>query len=960
MPREGPGRAPTMIAIPRLLLVAAVYGAAGAVTVLFSLRFAIPSPVFLPAGVAAGAVLVWGPGVAPAVFLGRVLLSLLTGGTFGPAPYTLLFELWLAAAVTVQALAGGLLARRFLKADPGLSTDATAVWLVAVVGPATCWLAPALGMPALQLEGRMPSTDIAFTFYRWWASDSLGALLLAPVFVPLFGRPSHVWRERRAAVLAPLLVTAVLMTAVLFASSNWERRRVENQFDADVRMQTDAFTSAVHQLDAVASALTGQVRQIPVDTDLVSRARLVRPLQALLPEGASLHWLAKPAPQDADLQLLLQKANAGQLVESMLRLRDQPELVWAIPGDGAVYFTVPLEQLLQALRMRFPSQRCLMLSQDSSLRRLAGDADCGASRRRLQRDVPVTVGGKPLTLRVTALPDYAVQNRTSSTWSVYALALLGSAFLVAFIFTVSGRASRIRELVDQRTQALQASEARLQSLFDAALVGILYVGLDGRIERMNPEGARIAGCDNRPCEGKLMLLDFVLPALRDEIAPLFAAVVRGDTNGWTRELTLVRCDGEQIPVLLRLAASQGTNGRPLHLVAVMVDLTEIRKLQAAEHAREVAEVANRSKNDFLARMSHELRTPLNAILGFAQLLRESCKADPSAQDRLSHVERAGWHLLSMINDVLDVSRLETGQIALEMEPVPLLRALRDAAALVQDAARQRDVTMSVEAVGTDVAVMADATRLQQVLLNLLSNAVKYNRRGGRVQVTLTKEAGEVGVAVQDTGQGLTAEQIGNLFVPFNRLGQERSATPGTGLGLVIARQLAHAMGGHLDVHSVPGAGATFTLWLKLAQAAVDAGVQHGGAAESADCLEGQVLYVEDNEVNVEVMRAVLAHEPNLHMKTCATGAAALQIVASGGIDLVLLDLGLPDMDGHEVLAQLLRMDPKLAVIVVSADASSAAEAKALSGGARACLPKPFDIARLRDLVSRTIHRHGEM
>lgn len=943
--------------ITRAALVAVAYAVAGAITVRFSLHFAIPSPVFLPAGIAAGAVLVWGPRVAPAVFAGRLLMSLVSGGTFGPAPFAWTFELWLAAVVTLQALLGGLLAQRILNVDPGLQHDATAIRMVALVGPASCWLAPLLGTLALLQHGRIADSDIAFTLYRWWTSDSIGAVLLAPAFLPLFASQPEVWHRRRTGVLAPVLVTALLMTTVLFTSAYAERRRMEGNFEAAAQLQANEVAKTITGIDGIALALDGLTRELPVPVT-GQRVVLLQALRALLPEGVSAHWDDGMPGQDADLQTRLGQIQAQGVVQRQLRLLPQPQLLWLLPGAGAVYLAVPLSALLEPLPSALPLQRCLMQLRDGAMTRLAGGLDCEtAAWRRLQRDVQVSVGDAiELTLRVTARPDYVAQHRAANTWVIYVLALLGSAFLTAFIFTLSGRAWRSRELALDRSLALRSSEARLQHLFDAALVGVQYVAPDGRIQRMNGECERILGCGTQWQDAELKLPELVTPSQRKAVAPLFAAVARGEIEGWTRELTLLRCDGQPVEVLLRLVASHGADGQPPHLLAVLVDLTELRKLRVAERAREVAELANRAKNDFVSRMSHELRTPLNAILGFTQLLRERCAADVSMADQLGHVERAGWHLLAMVDDILDLSRLETGRLLLDIGTVPLTRAVDDAVALVRDAARRREVSLDIEAIDPALGVQADPTRLQQVLLNLLSNAVKYNRHGGQVQVRLQWQPGELGISVEDTGAGLTPQQIDGLFRPFNRLGQEKSATPGTGLGLVITRQLALAMNGRIEVCSELGQGTMFTLWLPAAPVAtpVHALSEEADIARAHGGLAGDVLYVEDNEVNVEVMRAVFAAEPGLRLHSCNTGAQALARVDQGGIDLVLLDLGLPDMDGQELLARLLRLDAAPRIIVVSADARSETVARVLDAGAFACLSKPFDVVRLRDLIARVM------
>ena len=307
-------------------------------------------------------------------------------------------------------------------------------------------------------------------------------------------------------------------------------------------------------------------------------------------------------------------------------------------------------------------------------------------------------------------------------------------------------------------------------------------------------------------------------------------------------------------------------------------------------------------------MSHELRTPLNAILGFSQLLERDAKAPlPPHQARwVAGTLQAGWHLLAMINDVLDLSRIDAGTLRLELETVPLAPLLQACVAMVESAAARRSIQLQVDPVDAARAVRADPTRLKQVLANLLSNAVKYNVEGGRITLRAhALDAATVRIEVDDTGLGLSPEQQRALFQPFNRLGREQSGIEGTGIGLVIVKRLVEQMGGTVALQSQPGAGSLFGLQLPRASAAPSPAPTKGNGAHasaSAQAMQAaparyrqRLLYcIEDNEANAEVMRGLLARRPQVR----------LQVFARGAQGLAAIRRDLPDLDGLEILRQL--------------------------------------------------------
>ncbi|WP_232540342.1 ATP-binding response regulator [Azohydromonas aeria] len=890
--------------------------------------------------------------MAAGVFLGRVLMALLLGGTFGTPRLFWSFELWMACAVTLQALLAAWLVRRCLLRPGWQDRVGSVLALVAAAGPASCWVAPLLGVPALVAMGRTPADGALLTAYRWWAGDSIAGVLLVPLLLAALSARGFPRQATRRSMSMPLLWTACLVTALLYTLAAVERRKAEERFFREAHSHADALAARLQTVEAFAQILQAQPQAEPLTKDEASQQRLRR----LLPPGAQLHWLADDTTRHgAALQGLLDQVRRTQQTATLLLPDDGGLLAWAAPGPGSAHVTVPVAALLPLLPTGARLQRCLFAAGS-----LPTDAACHARQALFQRDVDLPLPGLVLTLRESALSDYVVQDAAGNFQNVYLLALLGSTCLVSFILVAKRHTARVEEQVVERTRALRRSEARLQGLFDAALVGIQYLGPDGRIERMNPESRRLCGVDEH-APTPLLLRELLHPGQREDIERLLRSVVAGRACGCTREVRLCRADGQETDVLLRLASvlEPGGDG-PLPVVAVLVDLTDFKKLQAAEQAREVAETTSRAKDDFLSRMSHELRTPLNAILGFAQLLHGRLGDDAPARQQLAHIERAGWHLLAMINDILDLSRIESGQMAFELEDVPLARAVQDSVALLEGEARGRQVGLDVQLPVAALAVRADATRLRQVLLNLLSNAIKYNHPNGRVTVRLVQQDGYAGVAVEDTGPGLDAQALRQLFTPFNRLGWQHSDVAGTGLGLVVARQIAQGMGGRIDVASTPGAGSTFTAWFRAAEAMERPAVgTPSGPETSLPGMAGSVLCVEDNEVNVEVMKAIFATEPGVRLSICGTGADALAQATSTSFDIILLDLGLPDMDGVALLRRLREATPRSRIIVVSADASPATQQEVVQAGAHGCLPKPYDVLRLRAAVGEGLARSAK-
>ena len=389
----------------------------------------------------------------------------------------------------------------------------------------------------------------------------------------------------------------------------------------------------------------------------------------------------------------------------------------------------------------------------------------------------------------------------------------------------------------------------------------------------------------------------------------------------------------------------------------IVDITERKRYQEALVSVEAAQRANAAKTEFLSRMSHELRTPLNAVLGFAQLMQidETQSMSDVQRARIGHIERAGTHLLAMINDVLDLSRIEAGTMPLSPEPLSAASVLDDALTLVASQAHNAGVKLAPPTASRELWLHADRVRLRQVLANLLSNAIKYNRSGGLVHARADRVGNEVAIAITDTGIGLGPDQLAHLWEPFNRLGAERTTVEGTGIGLALSQRMVQMMDGRIDVQSQAGRGSCFTVHLPAAEAPLTA--DRRTAAAPAAARRGSprtVLYAEDNPINVELVQQVFRLRPQLRLLVAESGAQALQLARASPPDLLLLDIHLGDMSGLDVRAQLARAGIDPPAVALSADVQPSRMREALDAGFVDYLAKPLDVAALVRCVDRLL------
>jgi PAS domain S-box-containing protein len=440
---------------------------------------------------------------------------------------------------------------------------------------------------------------------------------------------------------------------------------------------------------------------------------------------------------------------------------------------------------------------------------------------------------------------------------------------------------------------------------------------------------------------------------------LAAASGRYEDEGWR-----LRKDGSRFWANVVFTAIRDQVGNLRGFAKLTRDLTERNKVEAAlTNAKAVAEKANLAKSDFLSSMSHELRSPLNAILGFAQLMESDIPPPtPSQRESVGQILQAGWYLLELINEILDLAMIESGKLSMSLEPVSLAEVMLECQSMIEPLAQRRGILMTFPSFDQPHSVKADRTRIKQVLINLLTNAIKYNQVGGSVVVECcpTTTPGHVRVTVTDTGPGLPPEKVAQLFEPFNRLGQEENAEEGTGIGLVVSKRLVELMEGVIGVESTVGSGSVF--WVELLSTApltLSPRIAATAAVQPAAASGARVrtlLYVEDNPANLKLVERLVARRPDLRLLSAIDGNRGVELAHTCQPDVILMDINLPGISGIEAL-RILRDDIATAhipVVALSANAIPRDIQKGLDAGFFGYLTKPIKVSEFMDTLNTAL------
>jgi signal transduction histidine kinase/ActR/RegA family two-component response regulator/integral membrane sensor domain MASE1 len=909
----------------RLIVTWLIYTAVGVSSVLLAATSDFVSPLYLAAGLGLAFVLGWGPRMVWAVGLGGASVSVFYQVVVlptAPLPVMAALASTVGVGIGLQAWVALALTRTRDGQDLALEHPGQILRFLLLAGPLACLVSAGVATSAMILIGSLPTEQALRFFINWWAGDTLGVLIGTPLLLPLVGQPAALWRPRRRLVSIPLLVTAVLLTVAVRQLNAWHQERQHAVFLQSVEATTSAVKLRLQGYLHAVEAMHGLMDA----SETVSRAefhRATRYWLGTLDSVQAMGWEERVAMAD------LPAFEAAQRLEGLPGYRVYDGVDRRPPeGDEvlALRFIEPQRHNLRALgynvlsrpetRTTYERARdtdTLQATQGFQLIQETGMQQGVVLYRPVYDGEPQTVAERRLTAR-------------------------GALFL---------------------TLRMDDALASILKDMPAHLAACLY--------ESHPAGERLLG-GTPAC----VHLDANHPPHHLARVPVAFAGQTWTLAVWARAPIPLIGDGATFWLLAVVGTLLATALGTLLLVMTGHARSLQEAMQEARRQHTAADQANRAKSDFLSRISHELRTPLNAVLGFAQVMEMDTSASlPASQRRrVQQIQQAGWHLLDMIDDVLDISRLDSGNMRLNCEPMQVTEALKAALSLVQDQALKQGITLHGPGpVPSDWGVHADATRVRQILTNLLSNAIKYNRPQGSVTVSVSRQVDSaqqatLRVSVSDTGLGMSPAQQAQLFQPFNRLGRERSQTTGTGIGLVISRHLAELMHGTLEVQSREDEGSTFTLVLpavRLAPAASEAAPPTPPSETTAPASGPRhLLYVEDNPTNSELLREGLRERHDLSVSVAATAEEALawlhNRLRGPRPDLILLDLHLPDASGMEVL-KLLKANPDTAgipVIMVSADAMPEQVEAALAAGAQSYQTKPVHLPALLKLIDELL------
>jgi PAS domain S-box-containing protein len=530
--------------------------------------------------------------------------------------------------------------------------------------------------------------------------------------------------------------------------------------------------------------------------------------------------------------------------------------------------------------------------------------------------------------------------------------------IIGYLLIGTDNTARKQVEADQKKldQRLRDQQFYTRSLIESNIDALMTTDPHGIITDVNKQMEALTGCTRDELIGAPSKNYFTDPE-RAEAAIKLALSEKKVTD---YELTARARDGKKTEVSYNATTFYDRDRTLQGVLAVARDVTERKRNEQAlretnvelESAKSAAEQANLAKSEFLSSMSHELRSPLNAILGFAQLINsDSPPPTPSQTASIDQILQAGWHLLKLINEILDLSVIESGKVSLSTESVSLAEVMNECQAMMEPQAQQRGISMTFPRFDNPFFVSADRTRLKQIIINLLSNAIKYNKEQGAVVVDCATSApGLTRISVKDTGAGLSPEKLAQLFQPFNRLGQEAGGVAGTGIGLVVTKRLAELMGGVLGVESTAGTGSVF--WCELISCAAPQLVAESGGAVTLDgppvatgARRQTLLYVEDNEANMKLVEQLIARRADLRLLTAVNGTLGIEIARNAQPTVILMDINLPGISGVEAL-KILRVDPSTAhipVVALSANAMPRDIEKGLQAGFFRYLTKPIKI-----------------
>jgi PAS domain S-box-containing protein len=533
----------------------------------------------------------------------------------------------------------------------------------------------------------------------------------------------------------------------------------------------------------------------------------------------------------------------------------------------------------------------------------------------------------------------------------------------------------------QQTHAtLQVSEEKLSVTLNSIGDAVIATDAEGRVTLLNSLSEKLTGWTKAEALGRPVgdIFHIVKKETRQPATvPVIETLAHGTIQGLANHTVLIARDGSECDIADSCAPIRNRDGKVIGAVLVFRDVTGEYAAQQAlqdiaralqdkneelELAKSIADKANLAKSEFLSSMSHELRSPLNAILGFAQLMETGSPLPTQTQKAsIDQILKAGWYLLELINEILDLALVESGKLSLSLEPISLVDIMLECSSMIEPQAQKKGIQMNFPEFQVPYFVKADRTRIKQVLFNLLSNAIKYNRDHGSVDITChMQDPDRIRISVHDTGEGLSPEKLSHLFLPFNRLGQEAGVEEGTGIGLVVSKRLIELMQGEIGVESRVGVGSVFWIELNLTEKPVSVAEDYSNTPLQTSVADGAalrtLLYVEDNRTNMQLVEQLIARRPDIRLLGAEDGTRGITLARTHQPEVILMDINLPGISGIQAL-KILQDDSvttHIPVIAISANAMPNDIKKGLDAGFFRYLTKPIKVNEFMDALDSAL------
>jgi PAS domain S-box-containing protein len=515
--------------------------------------------------------------------------------------------------------------------------------------------------------------------------------------------------------------------------------------------------------------------------------------------------------------------------------------------------------------------------------------------------------------------------------------------------------SEINKLIDKQNALLKSSEEKLEKIVEHAADPIISFHENGDIHVFNPAAEDFFGYAESEIEGVNMmdLIDFP-DAIREECRldrkPFIDYIINSDRK--IKRFTGVHKNGKLLPMEANVSISETSHGP--HFTAIIRDVAgQIEFEETLKEARVQAENANRMKSEFLANMSHELRTPLNAVLGFTQLLSTDKNLTDGQLEKINTISRSGEHLLALINDILDISKIESGKTEMHETVFDLNRFVEDLKDMFILKCKSKGLSFYVEYAG-DIPpyVIGDLGKLRQIMINIIGNAVKFTSEGG-ISILVGEEKGRIRFSVNDTGKGIPSEEIGKILQPFMQ-SSNVDHEGGTGLGLAITNSFINLMGGKLEIKSEAGSGSTFSfsLPLKVSEEAPEEESSLGKVLSIKDNRAVKALIVDDKVNNRLILKTMLENVGFITMEA-ENGLQAVERTVEFDPAMIFMDIKMPVMDGYKAVGKIKATEQGkgITIFALTASAFRHDEQKIFESGFDGFLPKPFKLESLYKIIA---------